>query len=226
MLELLTKEIRLSTGHTFTVAENDFSAARKLHRLREEAKTAVNGSTGALTFFRTSVYPILAATAVGDVPDVMAAYALPRAELDAWWLDVWELNSDWFDSPVQRIAETEQVTFRDGSSLTLSEARGLPSFVLRLTELEDEAEQNPSPDEDTQVFRLAIYPKMAAAVTEGDVPPADQVMHWPSTERMKWYSAARRRNSDWFLPLEVEVEQSTRERQKEEKKKGARKPAG
>ena len=226
MLELLTKEIHLSTGQTFTVAENDFPASRKLHRLTEEANAAVNGSTGAFAYFRKSIYPILAATATGDVPDVMAAYALPRPDLDSWWLDVWELNPDWFDKPLQQIAATEQVTFRDGSSLTISESRDLPSFVLRLIQLEDEAEKNPSTDEDTQVFRLGIYPKLAAGVIEGDLPPADQVMHWPSVERMKWYEAARRKNSDWFLPLEVEAEQALREQQKQEKKKGVKKPAG
>jgi hypothetical protein len=226
MLELLTKEIHLSTGQSFVVSENDFASARKLHRLTEEAMASVNGDSGAFAYFRRNVYPILAATAVGDVPDVLAAYALPRAELDAWWLDVWDLNPDWFDGPAQRDPAVEVVAFRDGSSLTLAEARGLPSFVLRLIELEDQAEKNPSADEDTQVFRLGVYPKMAAGVIEGELPPADQVMHWPSIERMKWYDAARRKNSDWFLPLEVASEEAQRATNKEEKKRGARKPAG
>jgi hypothetical protein len=226
MIALETKTVQLSTGQSFTVAENDAPASNKLHRLREEATTSLNGDTSALGHFRKNIFPILAATAQGDMPDVMAAYALPRAELDAWWLDVWLLNADWIDIPFEKEAITEVVEFRDGSSLTLAEARGLPSFILRWVELEDQAVKNPSEDKDFQAFRTYVYPRMAACVIEGNVPPADEVWRWPTVERLKWYNGARRTNSDWFLPLEGEAEQALKEKEKEQKKKGARKPAG
>ena len=225
MLELQTKTVSLSTGQSFTVAENDWLASRKLHRLTEAGKASVNGGTSALAHFQKNIYPLLAATAEGDVPDVLTAWTLPRADLDAWWLDVWELNSDWFDEPINREPATEVVTFRDGSSLTLCESRDLPSFVLRLIELEDEAEKTPSPDDDTRVFRLYVYPKMAAGVIEGEVPPAEQVMRWPSAERTKWYDAARRRNWTWFKSLDAASEEAKLEL-KEEKKKKVRSKAG
>jgi hypothetical protein len=225
MMELETRTINLSIGGSFSISENDFPAARKLHRLTEEARAAVNGDSTALAHFRASMYPTLAATAVGDVPDVLAAYALPRAELDAWWLDVWELNRDWFDQPVNRAEPaTEVVTFRDGSSLTVCDSRDLPSFILRLIELEDQAEKNPSPDEDTQVFRLYVYPKMAACVISDNVPGAEEVFHWPSSERMKWYDAARRMNWRWFKSLDAasEAAQSALEEKQTKKKERSR----
>ena len=229
-MELETRTINLSINKSFSVSENDFPASRKLHRLSEEAKTSVNGESGALAYFRKSIYPLLAATASGDVPDALTAYGLPRAELDAWWLDVWQLNPDWFDGPVNsEEPATEVVTFRDGSSLTLSESRGLPSYLLRLTELEGDAENHPSEDEDLQVFRLYVFPKMAAGVVSDNAPTAEQVFHWPSSERMKWYEAARRMNSDWFISLEAASEEAQRalaEKEKHEKKRKASKPAG
>jgi hypothetical protein len=229
MIETQKESLRLSCGD-FVVSEADFDISRRLKRLNEDAvKSSSEGEPGALTYFRRNIYPVLAAPASGVVPDVMAAYSLPRDELDVWWLAVWKLNPEWFDRPFDQESKTWTIGFRDGSKITIIEDADMPSIVLRLLELEDEALEHPVDDPDTQIFRLSFYPKMAACVIEGDVPPADVLRKWPSSEINRWYEGVRKINPQWFLALDAiseEAQRAAAEREKEKKKKDGMSAAG
>ncbi len=116
---------------------------------------------------------------------------------------------------------TETVVFRDGSTLTGTEATWLED--ARMLELEEVAKlankpeleaafgQPTASDEDEvsafgkltpeqrkiQYFRLNVYPKLAGCST-GDVPDMETAGKMPSSELNKWYRAAHRCNPDWF----------------------------
>lgn len=223
MIQLETRTVEIGE-RKIVVSENDWDSSRRLNRLTEEAKQSVNGGTSAFDFFRKHFYPLLAAVSSGDVPSAQAAFGLPRADLDRWYVTVWELNPDWISDEFGRESKTETVTFRDGSNLTVREARGLPSFLLQLIELEDEAAVNPSDDPDIQMFRQAFYPKMAACVI-GACPDAQTMRKWPTTEISKLYDAAKLVNPEWFRALD-ELSEDIKRAQKEEEKKKEVKPAG
>lgn len=230
-MQIQTETLKLSDGRTITVSENDWGIARRLKHLTDQARQSesVEDQKSAWIYFQRDLYPLLAAPSTGDVPDVIDAYAMPRDELDLWYLAVWRLNAEWFAKPFDEETRIETVIFRDGSKIKLVEESGMPGIVLRLLDLEDEAMLEPNDDPDIQIFRLSFYPKMAACVIEGDVPPADLLRKWPTSEINKWYEATRRVNPEWFLQLDAisdEAQRAATEREKEQKKKAGTNEAG
>lgn len=229
MIQLETASIEVG-GKSLVISENDWDMSRKLSRLTEEEEKSVNGGTSALDFFRKNFYPILAAPASGEVPDAFQAFSLSRQELDLWYCTVWKLNSDWFTiAYTEDPLRTMDVVFRDGSTVTVQESRGLPSYMLRLAELENDAIVNPSEDADMQLFRLVFYPKMAACVVKGDIPPAEVLRKYPTREINKLYEAAAQLNPDWFdelSGLSEEARAALKEKERAEKKKEEMTQAG
>lgn len=232
-MQIQTGTLEFSGSRKITVSENDFDITRRLNRLTKEAREMVSEDAeherSAWLYFQRDLYPILVAPASGDVPTLQEAFGMPRDELDLWYLAVWRLNPEWFTRSFEEESKTETVTFRDGSKVKLVEECGLPSIVLRLLELEDDALLDPSDDADQQIFRLSFYPKMVACVADGDIPSADELRKWPSTESNKWYEAAKRVNPDWFLSLDAISEEAQRaadERAKDQKKSDGMSEAG
>lgn len=207
MIVLQTETVKLSNGREITVSENDWDMSRSLNRLTKEAEQSVNGGTSGMDYFRRHFYPMLSAVSSGDVPTVEEAYALPRAELDAWYMAVWRMNPDWFSETPPDNFSVESVTLRDGSILEIVEAKGRPSFVIRLAELEEYALLYPYDEADAQIFMSVFYPKMAASIV-GEPPAEDDMRHWPSSEINKVYEAAKRANPEWFFALDAVSEQA------------------
>jgi hypothetical protein len=152
-----------------------------------------------LLFFQEKIYATLAACSTGDVPTVEQAYQLPPDVWDAWFEAARAVDPDSF---IDERAEPETVTFRDGSSVTVHPAY-LPSAMMKVYQLDQEAEQGPADEAVSAVtFRVLYYPKLAGCST-GDVPTLEQARsEWPTVELDRWYAAARRVNPELFLPLE------------------------
>lgn len=207
MIEKQTETVMLSDFIEITVSENDWAMSRKLNRLTAEMKASVNGGTSALDYFKKNFYPMLAAVSSGDVPDADQAFSLPHTKLDEWWLAVWRLNADWFEQPAPQAFAVEVVTLRDGSVFEVVEAKGRPSFMIRVAELEEHAELYPQAEEDNRMFQAVFYPKMAGCMI-GRVPAEEDMRDWPTAETNKVYEAAKRMNPDWFFALDAISEQA------------------
>jgi hypothetical protein len=106
------------------------------------------------------------------------------------------------DSFIDEHTEPETVIFRDGSTVTVYPAY-LPSVLMRMHQLDQDAEQGPAEEAVSAVtFRVLYYPKLAGCST-GAVPTLEQARsEWPTAELDRWYGAARRVNPQLFLPLE------------------------
>ena len=173
-------------------------------------------------FFCKNFYALMASCVVeGEVPTPEEAFALPRLYLDNWYLTFWELNEDIVGKPYPKTIEHEEVKFRDGSSLVVWQAQGLPSFVLKLIEYESKALANPlSDDPQGQVFCSLFYPKMAASCNGAtDIPSAEEVRMWPRSEISAWMSASRRMNPDWYLVTEAEKQEEAKQNKKKSRKR-------
>jgi len=207
MIEKQTETVMLSDFIEITVSENDWGMSRKLNRLKAEMNASVNGDSSALGYFKKNFYPMLAAVSSGDVPDADQAFSLPHTKLDEWWLAVWRTNPDWFIDPAPTEFNSEVITLRDGSTLELVEAKGRPSFLIRVAELEEHAELYPQAEEEDRLFQAVFYPKMAGCMI-GHVPAENDMRDWPTAETNKVYEAAKRMNPDWFFALDVISEQA------------------
>ncbi len=129
---------------------------------------------------------------------------------------------------------SEKLEFRDGTSLTVSEATWLED--TKLLELEDQARlvndaetkaaegrELTRLEQKVQFFRLNIYPKMAACST-GDVPSEEEARSMPSSELNHWYAACKRVNPDWFSVFEQNMNQTAEQLAAEQKKSGKKPP--
>jgi hypothetical protein len=109
---------------------------------------------------------------------------------------------------------SEVVEFRDGTKLTVTEANW--ETDMRVGVMENDAQRRmeelihnrdtSAPLSESEIswsaFIQGIYPKLAACST-GAVPSEEEAYHMPSTERDKWYDAAHRLNSHWFVALDA-----------------------
>lgn len=237
-MQLRQKEVILDTSGTrkITVVEAgwDYSfryseLEKALEKYLSSEENLANYFPDASTaetfkFFCKNYYPFMASCVIeGEVPAPEEAFALPRMYLDNWYLTVWELNEDIIGSPCPKTIEHEEVFFRDGSKLIVWEAKGLPSFLLKLVELEEYASQHPlEGDPQGQIFASLFYPKMAASCNgHGEVPDSVTVRNWPRSEIQKWMEASRRLNPEWYAVKEAEEERVSQERKKKVRKRSA-----
>ncbi len=129
---------------------------------------------------------------------------------------------------------SEKVEFRDGTSLTVSEATWLED--TKLLEYEDAARLTNDVElkkaegrtlsrieQKVQFFRLNIYPKLAAC-SSGDVPSEEEARQMPSSELNRWYAACKRVNPDWFSVFEQAMNQTAEQLAEEQKKSGKKPP--
>jgi len=207
------------------VQEADWNYSFRFSELERELVPLLKDPNHSETFkfFCRNYYSLMASCVVGVSPTPQEAFGLPSLYLDNWYFAVWETNEDLIGSPCPSATEHEEVTFRDGSSLIIWQSHGLPSFVLKLVELENEAVQNPLEDDPQgQMFVSLFYPKMAASCNGStDVPDALTVRNWPRSEIQKWMDASRRLNPNWYA-----VTQEEKEKVVAGKKKKVRKRSG
>lgn len=219
-MELKQKEVVLGRdGRTILVSEAGWDYTFRLDEIEKLVAEQVKDSQdNTFKFFCNNYYPLMASCVVGEPPSAQEVYDLPRLYMDNWYLVVWELNEDIIGKPVFKQLESEEVKFRDGSSVYVYSANGLPSFVLKLVELENYALEHPfEKDPQGQMFHSVFYPKMVASCNGSDVPDALAVRNWPRSEISKWLDASRRRNPEWF----VTSEPSEPEKKKKERKRSA-----
>lgn len=222
-MQLKQKEVILDSRgeRKIVVCEAGWDYSFRFNELEKELEPRLSDPDQSETFkfFCRNYYSLMASCATGEVPTPEEAFALHRMYLDNWYLAVWELNEDIIGLPCPKTIEHEEVTFRDGTSVVVWESQGMPSFVIKLVELENKATQNPlENDPQGQIFYSLFYPKMAASCNgSSDVPDGLVVRHWPRGEIQKWMEASRRLNPTWYAVAETEEEQ--KEVLQEKKKK-------
>jgi hypothetical protein len=227
VMQLRTKEVVLGDDWKIVVSEAGWEYSFRFTEAEKELEPKLSdpNHNEVFKFFCRNYYSLLTSCIVdGKVPTPEEAFALPRLHLDNWYWTVWQLNEDLMGTPCPKTTEHEEVTFRDGSSVVVWQSHGLPSFVLKLVELEQEALQHPlENDPKGQMFVSLFYPKLAASCNgSGSVPDSLSVRNWPRSEINKWMEASRRQNPSWFEVSEeekVEVEQAN-------KKKARKRSAG
>jgi hypothetical protein len=114
--------------------------------------------------------------------------------------------------------KSEVVKFRDGTSLTVTEANW--DMSMRLQQKEEQASKDKLESSARQLFHVLIYPKLEACST-GQVPTETEAYDMPATELNEWYIAAQRVNGHWFKELEepkTEEEMKIRLKKKERKR--------
>jgi len=207
-MELNKKKVSVSQNgkKKITVCEASWDYSFRFDQLDKSMETAIQeAQLGAgFEFFCKNYYPLMASCVEGEVPTPQEAFEFPRMCLDNWYLAFWELNEDIIGIPYLKTMEQEEVVFRDGSIIHVWRANGLPSFLIRLAELESHATDHPVEDDPQgQLFNLMFYPKMVAACNGSDIPDAASVRNWPRSEINKWLEASRRMNPDWFQVTEL-----------------------
>lgn len=210
----IQKDFTFSDGRTITIQGRSLEVTFTREAIEEQARedrTRLNGSGDpALLFFQESIYSMLAAASMGNVPNVLDAFQLPPTDWDNWRLAVAEIIPDWFRHP-----EYQEETIKvGGRGITVLSNR--PSVLMRLFQLETEATNRQAastPPESTEEFSLRLhakkenfrtiaYPRMAACST-GDVPTVEQALQEiPEEDLSAWYNAARRMIPEWFVDLE------------------------
>lgn len=217
-MQLYRKTIPLTDDLNVIVCEADASYDARFAQAVTESEKVVSEDRVFVFFYKT-FYPLLSACVVGTPPTVAEAYALPHTVLDAWYSGAWELNPDIL-GPLKEV-HTEEIEFRDGSSIVVYESHDLPSFILRLVKLENEAQDRTDTPADEVSFRQYIYPKIAACVNGSKIPTADEAIAWPRVEIAKWSSVAMKLNPNWFqlifdeaakLAESADVKKKTRKR--------------
>ena len=224
-MQLRQKEVVLdgSGSRKIIVCEAGWDYSFRFSELEKELEPllADPNHNGTFKFFCKNYYSLMASCVEGEVPTPQEAFALPRLYLDNWYWTVWELNEDTIGSPCPKETNHEEVKFRDGSSVFVWQSHGLPSFVLKLVELENEAVENPLEDDPQgQMFVSLFYPKMAASCNgSGTIPSALEVRNWPRSEIEKWLAPSRRLNPTWYAISEKEKEQEVTEKKKKVRKR-------
>lgn len=204
-MELRNKIVSLMDGKNLVVHEADASYDARMTLLVGEANEAKHDDKVFLFFWRT-YYPILAACADGEVPSPAEAYALPPEILDAWYLAVWELNQDILGEI--KTAKQEQVVFRDGSQVTVCEILDLPSFMLKIVRLEEEALARENIPASEVSFRTYIYPRISGC-SIGTIPTVDEAVKYPRTELAKWSAVTMQLNPHLFKFIIDEAAKNT-----------------
>lgn len=97
--------------------------------------------------------------------------------------------------------ERKTITFSNGQTIVLSHSNW--RIARKMDRMEREAENNPLPDPDDQLFALNFYPKMASAVVSENCPTLEQALTTMSSEDLDlWYTGAREINPQWFKVLD------------------------
>lgn len=202
--------------YSFRFSELEKAIEALLEKNPEQDKT--------FQFFCQNFYPLMASCVVGgDLPSPEEAFMLGRTFLDNWYLSFWELNEDIVGVPYVKEIRHEVVTFRDGTSLTIWESHGLPSFVLKLVQYENEALDHPVTDDPQgQMFYTLFYPKMAASCNgSSNIPDPFEVRNWARTEINKWLEASRRMNPQWYVITEEQKQEAAQEKRKKVRRRSA-----
>lgn len=224
-MEIRQKEIFLEgLDTTIVVQEADWNYLFRYNEIEKELESIIKdpAQSEPFKFFCRNYYSLMASCVVGKVPTPEEAFSIPRSSLDMWYLAVWELNEDLMGVyEVENIGVTEEVIFRDDSSLTVHKSNGLPSFVIKLFELEQKAISEPiEGDPQGQMFLSFFYPKMAASCNGSEsVPSGSEVRRWPRSEIEKWLNASRRVNPEWFVISEEEKLEATNKKEKKARKR-------
>jgi len=222
-MDLKKKEVFLGKGKPVTlVSESGWDYTFRFSEIEKTFQKMFEqeGYDKLFKFFCENYYSLMAACSSGYVPEPEEAFSLPRLYLDNWYLTVWEMNEEIIGKPYLKSLEHEEVVFRDRSSVFVWAANGMPSFILRLAELEFYAEEHPFEDDPKgQVFQSSFYPKMAACCNGSDPPEAAEVRSWPRSEIYKWMEASRRLNPDWYITVEKKAEEAEVKKQKKTKKR-------
>lgn len=228
VMQLKQKEILLNVSgkkRKLVVCEAGWDYSFRFSDIEKELepKLADPNHNTTFKFFCKNYYALMASCVEGEVPSPEEAFALSRDQLDKWYMAVWEMNEEIIGSPCPQGQESEEVTFRDGSSVTVWQSHGLPSYYLKLVELEDKALQKPLEDDPQgQMFVSLFYPKMAASCNgSSTLPDALTVRNWPRGEIQKWMEASRRLNPSWYA-----ISQEEKEEEVKTKKKKVRKRSG
>lgn len=189
--------------------------------LSEEQRKAVETpfEDNRLQYFREKIYPVLFAPSSGDVPDLAEAYQMLETmpdQLDRWYMSVQRINSEWF-TYLDHNAE-EEVIFSDGTKLMVHDGN-VPSAIMRIRDLEQEAQDKPHDDLKKQVFRATFYPKLAACSNGGSVPDEETARTMPTAETNMWYESVCRVNPHWFqvlhdLKKEVDAQELKKKRKR------------
>lgn len=219
-IELTKEEITIG-DKLITIIEADWDFTFRfslLDKQMAEREKETPSEDKTFAFFCLNYYPLMASCVLGDPPTAEEAYALPRGELDKWYLALWRLNVDIVKSPAPAALEKEKVTFRDGSEIVVYANHGLPSFSLKLHEYETYAQDHIiEGDAQGQIFSLMFYPKLAASCNGSSPPPVDDVRKWPRSEIMKWMEVTQRLNPEWFATPEEQKKTGDEKRKKVKK---------
>jgi hypothetical protein len=222
-MQLRQKEVVLDQGRKIVVCEAGWDYSFRFSEMEKELEPVLADPNHNETFkfFCRNYYSLMASCVVDNVPTPQEAFSLSRMYLDNWYLTVWELNEDIIGLPCPKTIEHEEVKFRDGNSVVVWQSQGLPSFVIKLIELENYATEHPlENDPQGQMFISLFYPKMAASCNgSGDIPSAIDVRNWPRSEIAKWMDASRRLNPNWYTITEKEQEEVAAERKKKVRKR-------
>lgn len=217
-MELRNKTIRLMDGKNLVVHEADASYDARMSLLVNDANEARHDDKTFLFFWRM-YYPILASCTGGEVPSPAEAFALPPEILDAWYLAVWELNQDILGEV--KVPQKEAVVFRDESSLTVHETLDLPSFMLKIVRLEEDALARENTPASEVSFRTYIYPRIAGC-SVGNIPSVDEAVKYPRVELAKWSAVAMNLNPKLFQFIMDEAAKAAPPDAETVKKKGKR----
>lgn len=201
------KDFAFRDGRSLVVWQANWDMSMERNAIEEQARAdrvKLNGSGDpALLYFQEMIYADLAAASVGNVPALQEAFHLDPEELDAWHLAVANVNPSWY-----AVTEYTQEDIQIGDhKLTVLSLR--PSVLMRRMQLELEAEkQPPTNNASRELFRMTIYPRLAAC-SLGDLPTEEAArQEWGLDELNVWYGAAKRQIPSWFLTLEAVAEQN------------------
>lgn len=194
-MDIQKKSVKLTDDTSIIVCEAGANYDARFSQAMIEADKCEDADKTLVFFFKT-FYPILSAC-TENAPSAQDAYALDHKKLDEWYLAVWELNPELL-GPLP-VVHTEEVIFRDGSKIVLAESHGFPSFVLRLVQMENDAQERADTPADEHSFRNYIYPKIAACVVSENIPDVDMVVSaFPHAEIARWSAIAMKLNKNWF----------------------------
>lgn len=114
---------------------------------------------------------------------------------------------------------TEKVTLRDGTSLVVSEENWLTGVkLLRLQKAADDAAEKHS-ELEREYFRVYTYPKLCAAIIEGEPPTESESIMMPASELGKWYDAVKKLNPHWFPESNDEKSDESKEKKVKPRKR-------
>lgn len=120
----------------------------------------------------------------------------------------------------------EEVRFRDGTTLVVSEENWLTGVkLLRLQKAAKDSEKRYD-DLEREYFRLFTYPRLLAAVIEGTPPPEEEAIMMPASELGKWYDPVKKLNPHWFGSSEEDDDKKDDPKEKKRRRNRKTKSSG